>query len=1617
MLRTKTNKRFLSLLCAICILLSLFVNSVPAFASDDEPEPEGAIVTQEGPASDAGSATEASDPEEDAPAAEGYDASSGTDAGPSNQEDEGLSPTDGATSPSTESQGDPSSSDFETEEDEQPTPGEGDADEAQGELSPDEEATGATSEAVDDDGILYNEEPITGSGSHGGVTVTVTAPTQSFPEGTSVSAEAINEAKAAALLSAVGTGDTAVGFNIFFSTAEGQSIQPREDCFVTLSFTVRSDSILADEDALGAILHLYHFHDNGAPDWLKSIGAPAEGVAQLTVQANAFSPYIIVKETPQISVRATRNIPTSTDLADFLRSVSINAPVDENGAYIINPNVSYEMTLQFSEGEAIQFADEETMVYAFPSGVVVGDLMPTTFTITINDQYGPATVSGTYEIVDGKLRVRFNQDDPNFERLKASPNANFNITITSSYDQNEGKIEFAPGIVKEFVFDDSADITINKSVVYDKASDTASYVLKISSAGLNENVVIEDRLTGTALVFNRDVTIESNINGAISVTPDYSSVENGFRVAIPQMANGEVITLRYSATVDNAKISSNGTVEQTNNTARVTSDQVPDGKEASANFAGQANFQRVAKRPVGEPSQIAENLYTQEWKIRVNEDHKLPMGDADISDWIVQNSRPFMQFDGEGLSVVVTFEDDSTETRVVPWSELYVWEGSTGKWGWRYHTPETDGNASYEITCTTLINTNGALGDLSLVNGAQVYGSYDEGTTTIGVISESVFDIRKDAISTTSTESEWKITVSVPGSGLDEMHVVDDAPKLTYEGQSYIDYPLEDSFEVEGLLEGESWRFQQASDLRRFTVTFYKSGTQNEANKGLLPTPDGQPRNIVIRYRTQVNQEWLDLAAEDGYSSSTLYRHRNYASAWSNFYRTQTVDAIVVPIRPELVKDFIEQSDVEIDGVTYPVFRYSLTLMGPVEDGIVIQDSFPTEYLKLYEAAGIQIRGWSNSTPANGNGTVSASDTTEGVAITVSSFPKQNDGSFYSFYMLSYSLIPKDQDALNALNAAAAASQNGIDLENIARWDILESSSTANYTYYPYVDKELLTRPTAENGYVAEFQIIINKYADDLDPTSDVLAIQDVLSSNLRFIPDSLTISPANDSIMVQHNDETNTLTFTEVPDETTFVITYQARVLGQGSVTYSNTVQFGKYTKTIEESTTVSSSGGGTASNPSITLIKRDADSISTTLAGATFQLYYMQDGGMVPVVDRDGNEVLFTTGADGSVLIVGNQQALGWALWEGRTYCLREVVAPTGYEPNQEPTYFVLSKTPSSQIEYDITGDQFSIQNTLARTSISVTKNWIGPAAQSVTVKLLVGSEIIDTTVLSTANNWQHTFADLPMYDEYGTEIEYKIEEVNLSGYSSQIIPNGDGSYTIINTSTETIDIPVEKQWVGPPADAVTVNLLADGAVMDTAELTAADGWKHTFTGLPKYDNVDEHEIVYDVQEDDIPGYIQSRSGTVETGFTFTNTNITTRTISVEKRWDGTPLDSVTVRLYADGVEISRVALRADDSWKHTFEPVPRYDAADGHEIVYTVSEDRITGYTTSLAGDAETGFVITNTRTPSPTPYDPPPHVTPQTGDARGLWMYVLAMVLSAAGLVWAGVAFKRRKNQQQ
>ena len=257
----------------------------------------------------------------------------------------------------------------------------------------------------------------------------------------------------------------------------------------------------------------------------------------------------------------------------------------------------------------------------------------------------------------------------------------------------------------------------------------------------------------------------------------------------------------------------------------------------------------------------------------------------------------------------------------------------------------------------------------------------------------------------------------------------------------------------------------------------------------------------------------------------------------------------------------------------------------------------------------------------------------------------------------------------------------------------------------------------------------------------------------------------------------------------------------------------------------------------------------------------------------------------------------------------------------------------------------------------------NQDGKRPDSVTIKLFAdGVDTGKTAEATKANNWKYSFADLDKTLEDGkTEIKYTVEEVAVEGYT----PTVDG-YTITNTyKPETVEIPVSKVWNdadnqdGIRPSEITVKLLADGKEVATVKLSEANDWKHTFTDLPK--NKDGKAITYVVDEEAVENYSKSVDGNVITNtYTPKVTNV-----AGEKVWkddnnrDGIRPEKITVTLLADGKEVASQEVSAETDWKYNFENLPVKKA--GKDIVYTVKEVAVKGYTSAVA---EGNAVITNT-----------------------------------------------------
>ena len=116
------------------------------------------------------------------------------------------------------------------------------------------------------------------------------------------------------------------------------------------------------------------------------------------------------------------------------------------------------------------------------------------------------------------------------------------------------------------------------------------------------------------------------------------------------------------------------------------------------------------------------------------------------------------------------------------------------------------------------------------------------------------------------------------------------------------------------------------------------------------------------------------------------------------------------------------------------------------------------------------------------------------------------------------------------------------------------------------------------------------------------------------------------------------------------------------------------------------------------------------------------------------------------------------------------------------------------------------------------------------------------------------------------------------NTAAHGGGIGANGG----IIIGTRDTTEVEVVKKWENDTESDrpafITVNLLNGETVIDTAELTAENGWTHTFTELPTQDG-NGQDYVYEIQEVQVNGYETGiTSSENEDGFIFTITNTKT-------------------------------------------------------------------------------------------------------------------------------------------
>ena len=199
------------------------------------------------------------------------------------------------------------------------------------------------------------------------------------------------------------------------------------------------------------------------------------------------------------------------------------------------------------------------------------------------------------------------------------------------------------------------------------------------------------------------------------------------------------------------------------------------------------------------------------------------------------------------------------------------------------------------------------------------------------------------------------------------------------------------------------------------------------------------------------------------------------------------------------------------------------------------------------------------------------------------------------------------------------------------------------------------------------------------------------------------------------------------------------------------------------------------------------------------------------------------------------------------------------------------------------------------------------------------------------------------------------------------------------------DTIEIKAQKSWANITSEAaqdyaissITLQVKLGETVVQSQEVIAPD-WKHTFTGLKKYDKAGK-KLVYTVDEvvtneadaDKLAAYDKTvetaEDGTIVVTNTFNPEKVQddTTEITVTKIWEDN-LDKYTTRpnnvtLTVNGTNYTFSGAKNVDRWTYTIKNLPKYDV-QGNRIVYTATEldaNIPTGYTRV----SQEGLTVTN------------------------------------------------------
>lgn len=1011
----------------------------------------------------------------------------------------------------------------------------------------------------------------------------------------------------------------------------------------------------------------------------------------------------------------------STDFGPYITSADVSKI--QNGSWVSSRTFEdgdqVKVHINYNLPADIVTTNKDKISYQLPNGIK--PLKEETGLVYASN--GKAV--GTYRITtDGKITIDFNDDFATGEPF--SGYIEFQGTVSSDGADDNGSVKFDGdgGEITVKPSKEQYDLNMSKQASLNNDG-TVSYTVKASTKNGTEGTVkIEDKFVdwnsaSAQYDANSFKVIKKDKNGnstPISVSPSISG--ESFTINdLPKLEAGESYEITYTATATPSNKDGSGSLT---NSVKGTSGNT--SKETSTSIT-------ISNSMISKYGGYDQDTGKMNWRITINPDKKDISGYV-FNDTIDNNLKlptPITVKGSDGSTFTIdslpyTFPEGSSETYTIeyqtdaPSTDTTVTNtGTIGKDGKTYESSYGVGvkHRDWYLTKSSTGNTVSEDGQF-ITNTWQAYMklpykkissvTYSDviknGTSTgdkdfngehYAILSELREEINsnielKDATGTSISKDDLEVSVKFYSDENKKNEVTDDdahvkAFEVTVkkkDGSEFVGQSLNISSyhtigDLKGVKEGIDYYF---------------------VNKGTVENKESESKVTYNKPKKFVKQGFgkIDGGTYDKYSSSkvsTDYISRDGKLYYRIIFTPDSNEQIsVTDTLPEGTKLFKKGERADYTNSSYK--------SNPADRGS------PEAIYHFGDNAEWYCDGDANFTDIRKYFKYSYDETTNKITFTFEPGYNKTDGDNYS----EKRQTPNGPIAIYyAVDITSDEFWKDLKNENKEYTNTLEYEGKSQ-EQHTEVERETQnvtkTAKQIENSTKVEYSVVINPAATNLNPKSDKITLTDKLEYYDNNISPYLVLSSlklyeydANKDdhkgklidasrYQVQIDDATHKLTVT-LPDELACVLGYQYDFdIGQAAYpTIKNTVSLeGEFSSSVDTRIDTNDSSAGVVRGK-MTIYKVDSKDYSKKLPNAKFKLYKFDSTNKQWGVIKNGSSEEFVTNDKGEIVFSGSSEDK--FLVANTLYKLEEIEAPSGYDKDKNPHYFVIYQADQKKTKQD--------------------------------------------------------------------------------------------------------------------------------------------------------------------------------------------------------------------------------------------------------------------------------------------------------------------------------------------